>query len=142
MAGKQEPFELTVTPSVINVFTESLGSTFTADQLRAIADGTILSLIAPTGCITALSYEENGQDLSAITFDGGLSISTTQAENLNDFRERLQEAANFGHGVTLILDSVNKKILRLNIFPCTCLCEKKAQPISPAVPVGELSQTT
>ena len=97
-----------------------------------------------TGRIVALNYQHNSQELKQVTLDTfsnnritltsgdilnpELSQSETsnpellkpefiEIENLNNFRERFQEAANFGHGLALILDRQVKKIINLIILP-------------------------
>ncbi|MCI0560260.1 MAG: hypothetical protein MN733_17375 [Nitrososphaera sp.] len=120
--------QLTATPGVINVIAGNPGLTFSAAQLSAIARG-VLGLSNPTGfqpqCITHLRYQEKDQDLQQITLDGGTAYTAADIVNLNDFRERLQEAANFGHGITFCINTEEKKMFMLNIFPCKCLCKKE-----------------
>lgn len=95
-----------------------------------------------SGCIISLTYQQNSQVLQQITLDtlDDSSITLTSAkisspesikpefekqefikiENLNDFQETFQEAANFEHGVTLTINRENMQIVSLSIFPGRC----------------------
>ncbi|NIR47458.1 MAG: hypothetical protein GWN55_01705 [Phycisphaerae bacterium] len=119
--------QITATPGVINVIAGNPGLTFSPAQLNAINRGTLV-LSNPTGfqprCITHLRYQEKDEDLQQITFDDGTVFTNSDITNINDFRERLQEAANFGHGVTFCVDKDKKRMFMLNIFPCKCLCKR------------------
>ncbi len=103
------------------------------------------------GCITALNYQQNSEQncqvLEQITLDmlfcdGSITLTSNdpspglikpeftkhefiKIENLNDFRETFQEAANFGHGVVLNIDYEKMQIVSLSIFPHQCLPEEK-----------------
>ena len=118
---------LTATPNVINVIAGNPGLSFNQTQLRAITAGTLV-LSNPAdfqpNCITHLRYQENDKDLQQITLDNGTAFTNADITNLNDFRERLQEAANNGHGVTFCIDREKKRMFMLNIFPCKCLCKR------------------
>lgn len=94
------------------------------------------------GCIISLTYQQNSQVLQQITLDtlNDSSITLTSAEissnesikpefvkqefikieNLNDFQETFQEAANFEHGVTLTINREKMQIVSLSIFPRRC----------------------
>ncbi len=119
--------QLTATPNVVNVIAGNPGLSFSASQVKAINTGTLV-LSNPRGfeprCITHLRYQNGDEDLQQITLDDGSIFTNAVVTNLNNFRERLQEAANFGHGITFCHDKENKKMFMLNIFPCKCLCEK------------------
>lgn len=106
------------------------------------------------GCIVSLNYQGNSHELKQITLETFSndrinltknkilipSLSEPEAsshellnpefieiENSNDFRETFQEAANFGHGLALILDLEAKKIASLVILPNQCSREQLAQ---------------
>jgi hypothetical protein len=119
---------LTVTPSALNVVSGNPGLTFSDAQLNQMVRGTlVLSTGSGHGCITHLRYGDNDRDLDMITLsDGGTTKSYSSADlrNLAEFRERLQEAANFGHRVTFCIDTEQKRMFMLNIFPCGCPCKK------------------
>jgi len=118
----------TATPVAINVIAGNPGLSFNQAQLRAINAGTLV-LSNPfnfqPNCITHLRYQENDKDLQQITLDNGTVYTNADITNLNDFRERLQEAANFGHGVTFCVDKDKKRMFMLNIFPCKCQCKNR-----------------
>ena len=86
------------TAPAINVIAGNQGLTFTPTQLQAISQG-MLVLSNPNGispnCITHLRYQEGDKDLVQITLDNGQIYTNTSIVNLDKFRERLQEAANF-----------------------------------------------
>lgn len=130
---------LTASPNAIRVIGGNPGLDFSADQIRAINAGTLV-LVGPGttpvpvppqlrgGCINALRYGKSDTDLVRIAFDSGFVLDLGNATNLNDFRERFQEAANFGHGVSLCHDTTNRRIFMVNIYPCDCTCDKEQQP--------------
>ena len=49
---------------------------------------------------------------------------TVTASNLEDFRERLEEAACCGHGVAFCVREDNT-IVMLHVIPCKCTCGKQ-----------------
>ena len=116
--------QLTATPNVISVIAGNPGLSFSAAQVSAIGAGTIVLTPVSPKCITHLRYQENDKDLQQVSFDDGSYVTNADITNLNDFRERLQEAANFGHGVTFCEDKTKKRMFMLNIYPCKCLCKK------------------
>lgn len=140
MASDPHRFDLSASNNAINVIGGNPGFTFSADDLQAIAAGTLV-LANPPGfsginfqpkCITALRYQNNDQDLVRIAFDDGTVYTSAEITNLNDFQERFQEAANFGHGCTFCVRA-DGTMFMLNIFPCRCQCEKNDQP-GPTIP--------
>ena len=131
----QDVRRVTATPNVINVLAGNPGLSFSPAQLQAINLGRIVLVPAAIQgrCITHLRYQNSDKDLQQVTFDDGtfVTISTTlnpkgtQVVNLADFRERLQEAANFGHGVTFCVNKDKNTMFMLNIFRCRCTCDKR-----------------
>ncbi|MGH9157287.1 MAG: hypothetical protein ACRD1K_15945 [Acidimicrobiales bacterium] len=123
--------QLLASPSAIAVIAGNPGLVFDAVAVRAISAGTLV--LAPSGqvrCITSLRYQKDSKDLVFVAFDDGTYASTGPAaapnqtvKNLNDFRDRFQEAANFGHGVSYCLDTTTGTMTMLNIFPCRCKCK-------------------
>lgn len=115
-------------PSAVNVIAGNPGLGFTAAQLTAINAGTLV-LSNPLGfepqCITHLRYQNGDDDLVQITLSNGAVYTNADINNLKDFRQRLQEAANFGHGVTFCVDTREKRMFMLNIYPCKCKCPCK-----------------
>ena len=120
--------QLTASQNAINVIAGNPGLSFSTAQIQAINTGTLV-LSNPRGiqakCITHLRYQENDHDLQQVTLDDGSVFTTGTITNLNDFRERFQEAANFGHGVTFCVNTEEKRMFMLNIFPCKCKCRKR-----------------
>ena len=123
---RQDDRRITASPNVINVIAGNPGLSFSPGQLQAINRGRIV--LVPTalkgGCITHLRYQNSDKDLQQVTFDDGTFVTSAQIVNLADFRERLQEAANFGHGVTFCVNKDKKTMFMLNIYPCRCPCDK------------------
>ena len=121
---------LVASPNAINVIAGNPGLAFTAAQVTAISTG-VLVLSNPLGfqpqCITHLRYQDSDKDLQQITLSNGTVYTNTDITNLKDFRERLQEAANFGHGVTFCVDTREKRMVMLNIYPCKCTCPCKKE---------------
>jgi hypothetical protein len=119
--------QFTATPSAVRVIAGNPGLSFSPAQLAAISVGTLV-LSNPVDirakCITHLRYQDNDKDLQQITLDDGSVFTTATVTNLNDFRERLQEAANFGHGITFCHDTREKRMFMLNIYPCKCRCKE------------------
>ena len=143
---------LTANANVLNVMNANPDLSFSASDLRAMQAGTLITnipippggiLVPPqlpsfaAGCIRALRYGNSDTDLTRIEFLDGTAFSNTQIVNLNAFRERLQEAANFGHRVVFCINTTTKKMFMLNIRPCECLCEKRDPPtvLTPSVPI-------
>ena len=112
----------TINQNLINVISSNPGVPLTAGTFTAIARGTI---VAHSGCIVRLLYQNDDNDLIFLRLDSGDTVSSGTATNLNDFRNRLQEAANFGHKVVYCLDTKGNKIFMLHIIPCECTCEKR-----------------
>ena len=84
------------------------------------------SILVISGCVKELVYLSGSNDLFSVKLDTGVITTVEIATNLNDFRDRLQEAANFGHAVKYFFDGAAAKISRLSIFPCLCTCEKRS----------------
>ena len=104
------------------------GLNFSLAQVRDVFAGTLK--VQTKACLRSLRYGQNDKDLKRIAFDGKCYNTTgfagcVKIVNLNDFRERLQEAANFGHGVSFCYSTSTGKMFMLNIFPCACPCDKK-----------------
>ncbi len=118
---------VTATPNVINVIAGNPGLSFSPAQLQAINLGRIVLVPGAIKgrCITHLRYQNSDKDLQQVTFDDGSFVTSAQIVNLADFRERLQEAANFGHGVSFCVNKDKKTMFMLNIYPCRCTCDKR-----------------
>lgn len=123
--------QVTFTQDVINVIAGNPGLALSRADLAAIFDGKTILVPAKLrgGCIKSLRYWNNDKDLTHVAFDDGTKVSSKSEVgqilivNLKDFRERLQEAANFGHAVSFCVVSGNKMQM-LNIYPCKC-CKGK-----------------
>lgn len=135
---KQQTF--TASANAIAVLRLNPGLNVDAAALRAIQAGTLVTVgtgaiaalpagrLVDFGCIATLRYKDGDQDLERVEFDngdvlGGPHTYPQNCNNLNDFRERLQEAANFGFGVTGCLDTTKKRLFMLNLYPCRCKCK-------------------
>jgi hypothetical protein len=110
---------ISITSTVAQVISGSIGATLTAAQLGSITAGTI---VLRGGCIRHLYYQDSSEDLRLVAFDNGSSVSSGEATNLKDFRERLEDAAKYGMGATFCLDTQNRRIFMLNLYPCLCKC--------------------
>lgn len=119
-----------VTEEAIRVLVQRIGLTLSQEELKAISDKKTFTPNLPIGCITALTYCANGDletvKIDDITFASKLILNDKNSGlNLNDFKERFQEAANFGHSVKLTISESAKnsenKIVSLSIFPRQCL---------------------
>lgn len=115
--------EITLTPDFINIVAGNPNVSFSVGTLIAASEGRIGWF---DGCITRLYYQDNGDDLRLVEISGAHPGFIT-ATNLNDFRERLAEAACCGHRVTFCVTSDNKMVM-LNVYPCDCKCEERNQP--------------
>lgn len=124
MAQGQKPFQLTLTREMLTALNAAQGASFTEDQLRDIAGGNIFS-IALRGCAISLGYA-NDDKLFFLLLDGPFgefSVHADDVTNLNDFRQTLQQAANFGHQV-MIIKTPKNLIASVHVRPCECLCRK------------------
>lgn len=119
--------QFTATPNAVRVLAGNPGLQFSSAQLGAISAGTLVlrPIDVKGGCIKHLRYQNGDEDLVQITFDDGTVVNTSTVANLNDFRRRLQEAANYGHGVTFCVNTEEREMFMLNIFPCRCTCDKR-----------------
>lgn len=115
-----------VTEETIRALVQKIGFSLSQEDLQAIFDEKIFAPNLPTGCITALTYCANGEletvRIDNITFTSKpIQNDKNSGLNLNDFKERFQEAANFGHSVKLTIsesaENSNNKIDSLYIFP-------------------------
>lgn len=138
----QQKDSLTLTPNALNVLAANPGITFSRDDLDAAQRGELVlvgagptvqipgGLVFPVpgsrlaGCIDSLVYGNGSNDLTNATI-GGVHYSTATVVNLNEFREVLQDAANFGHRVLACLNTVTRRMSMLWIFPCDCTCDKR-----------------
>lgn len=114
--------QLTVTPNLVQVIAANPHIPITVGGLLGIARG---ETILHEGCITNLYYNSDGDDLHYVQLDSGAFISATNVSNLKDFRDRLQEAANFGHKVVICEDKSAKVLRMLHVRPCQCTCDKR-----------------
>ncbi|WP_299484866.1 hypothetical protein [Acaryochloris sp. IP29b_bin.137] len=119
-----------VTEETIRALVQKIGFALSQEDLQAIFNKKIFAPNLPTGCITALTYCANG-DLETVRIDDitftskSIQNDKNSGLNLNDFKERFQEAANFGHSVRLTInestESSKNKIVSLSVFPHRCL---------------------
>ena len=119
-----------ITEETIRALVQKIGFTLSPEDLQAIFDNKTFAPNLPTGCITALTYCANGDletvRIDDITFTSKLIQNDKNSGlNLNKFKERFQEAANFGHSVRLTInestESSENKIVSLSVFPNQCL---------------------
>ena len=117
-----QSLNLTFSPTATDVLTANPGLTFSIEQLQAIQAGTLIVVgtISPEKgkkSIEWLRYERDNH-LTHLQIDGkvyGIS-GAFRVVNLNDFRERLQNAMDHGHGISFCFDSRTDKISMLNVF--------------------------
>ncbi len=134
---QDDKFQLTASSNATTLLRLNPGLTFSAADLQAIQAGTLLPVGPGTlvargagtlkgfGCIKYLRYQENDNDLVRVEFDSGDFLDQSNCANLGEFRQRLQEAANFGFGVTGCLDTKKKRLFMLNLYPCQCKCDRR-----------------
>ncbi len=121
MAQEREP--ITFTQNLIDVVSANPGLTVTPGVFTGIVNGNV---VVVRGCIRELRYGDGDKDLDVLTLDDGHGPYTAaDIANLRDFRERFQEAANFGHAVNFCWDKTAKKMTMLNILPCKCKCAQQ-----------------
>lgn len=135
--------QFTASDNATAIFRLNPGLNFSAADLRAIQAGTLVpvgpgTIVTPPGtgpvknfgCIEELRYGDSDKDLVRVKFDSGDVLAAPgtfpgNCNNLNDFRERLQEAADFGFGVTGCLNTTTRKLSMLNLIACRCKCDRK-----------------
>lgn len=131
-----DTLQLTASSNATTLFRLNPGLTFNRADLQAIQAGTLVPVgpgiivggggaLRDFGCIRYLRYGDNDNDLVQVEFDSGEVLNLSNCANLNDFRQRLQEAANFGFGVTACLDKKKKRLFMLNLYPCQCKCDTR-----------------
>lgn len=123
-----------VTEETIRALVQKIGFTLSQEDVQAIFDKKTFAPNLPTGCITALTYCANG-DLETVRIDDITFTSKLIQDdknsglNLNDFKERFQEAANFGHRIELTIsesaENCKNEIVGLSIFPHQCLDKQR-----------------
>ncbi len=111
---------ITLNQNLIDVSSQNLNLVVTLDQFNDIVLGNIA---VKRGCISELRYESNNNLTHIILKNPSESFGTSDIVNMNDFQERFQDAANFGHEVSFCLNVVTKKMSMLNLRPCKCLCK-------------------
>jgi hypothetical protein len=119
---------LTLTPGAVAVLAGNPGLTLSDAHINAVSRGIlVLSTSLQGGCIKHLRYGDNDTDLDVITLeDGGTTTvwTSAQIQNLAAFRETLQRAACCGQRVTFCVNTEEKKMFMLNVYPCQCPCKK------------------
>ncbi len=87
------------------------------------------------GCVTMLHYAASSTDIVAVLVrePGGdtrmLSTDSLEgpgdllANNLGDYRELLEKAADFGHGV--FIETSQNEIQQITLIRCACPCKKR-----------------
>ncbi len=84
--------------------------------------GDVTNFTLEGGCIRFLRYGNNSQDLVYVLFDNGNFLSSSQTQNLKDFRESFECAAKNGMAATYCITSDRKRISMVNLYPCLCSC--------------------
>lgn len=136
MASDDKKTSFTASTNANLIFQQNPNLAFSADDLRAIQQGTLVPIpggivIGPTpvdvinGCITLLRYGSGDDDLVYVQFDSGDFLTPAKASNLNDFRETYQTAANHGFGTSACLNTSTKKLFMVNLRPCRCRCKRR-----------------
>jgi hypothetical protein len=135
--------ELPISSDLITVLQQSIGWSLSKEILADITEGRIFSPLFVPGCVTELTYEENGKldtvtigtiTLKSVPDDSTKSPSSNASNlflltNLIEFQNKLEDAAKFGQAVSLLINT-DKKIVRLSVFPCQCQCDKeKTDPL-------------
>ena len=113
---------ITVSDNAIQLFQQNPGLNFNLADIRAIDRRTLVSI---HGCITRLTYQDGDDDLYIVAFDSGTVLTSQTVTNLNDFRQALQTAANFGFRVTACHYTEKKRLSMVNLHPCRCKCDDK-----------------
>ena len=106
--------QVTINPALVRLVTANPGARLPAGGLVAVATG-----IADwyQGCIEALYYFSKGSDLDSIRIKGHPTIAPA---NLNDFREKFEQAACCGQEVGFGVRKNDNKIQMLWVYPCKC----------------------
>lgn len=133
---------IVLSQNLIDIATLNPGIAVSNDQFNDIILPQPRTISIKGGCIITLRYglPSGGTDLTWVQFKSGESwaappnVGTFIIENLNDFRDLLLEAANFGHGVDACYNTGTRRMFMLNLRPCKCLCEKDNQPQPPTIP--------
>ncbi len=115
--AKNEPQQATlpdvrITETMANIFTANVGAMFTPNQLVAIL--TPGRIAWHRGCIERLYYGSGDDDLDFIIINGVAIFP----DNIKDFKDRLREAACCRHCVSFCLDTQERIMFMLNVWPC------------------------
>lgn len=113
--------DILVTQNLANIVAGNVGVQFSPATLTAAAAGRVQWL---EGCVTRMLYNTSGRDLDGVQISGD-HPGWVAASNLNEFKERFEEAACCGHGVAFCVTDEGKRIVMLHVYPCKCTCERK-----------------
>lgn len=111
--------KIELTPNFVNIVAGNPGATFTVGQLVAAAQGRTGWF---DGCVERLYYLTKGSDLDGVQIVGAFP-GYIAASNLNDFRERFEEASCCGQRVAFCVTHDNR-IVMLHVYRCDCRCDK------------------
>ena len=119
---------VTFTQDLIDVVVNNPGLTMSIGDLQIAERGEIKM---PRGCIKELRFGNKDNDLVQVIWESGYVLKTSNASNLNDFRETFKEAACCGHGISACHFINAKRISMVNLTPCQCKCDRK--PSGPVI---------
>ncbi len=104
--------DVRITDTMANIFTANVGANFTANQLIAILTPGRIGWYQ--GCIERFYYGSGDDDLDFIVING----SVVSPSNIKDFKDRLREAACCRHCVSFCVDTQERIMFMLNVWPC------------------------
>jgi hypothetical protein len=110
---------VTITPTMVSIFTQNVGATFTPAILTGIFrdDFEVYS-----GCIEHFFYGFGDDDLGHIrivrTHPASVGAVPVSPVNIKDFRDRLREAACCRQCISFCVGKKDRKMFMLNVFPC------------------------
>lgn len=124
--------KIRITPKVIKTLTRAQGLELTPDELGEILDpGIEVSTFVEFGCVDWMHYGTSSTDLTSVILldrfgDSHALVASgsdgTLAENLSDYRELIERAANFGQAI--VFEVKVNRIQQATVFRCGCPCDE------------------
>lgn len=135
----------------INILTNFIGEYLEDDEILSILKGNLI-IVGP-GYIDSFTYKTDGSIKSTKIGESVLvhvedsyaedsSNSNSQRmslKNINQFAEKLEDAAKLKSKVVILVDKVHFKLLNLTIIPCGCECSGQSKIHKKRLPVSSRS---
>lgn len=141
-----KPKKITIKEESIRALARARGLRFTADEIAEVLDFELDPSEFPTtianGCIGMMTYGTSGTDLASVVLVAESGVYTVTgdadgilAQNLSDYRELIERAANFGQGLVFLIRL--NRIQQVVVAPCVCPCTEGHVSVFPDVGIAD-----